>query len=105
MRARTDDHFVATDSATRSVQLCDLQCFGSYEAAGSNDEFHSRLFENFEMNIDRVGHHPPLAFTHSGHIDPKAVDVNAELLTLAHVRGDFRTVNDVFTRQAGDVVA
>src|SRR5262249_61776821 len=59
----------------------------------------------FEMNVDRVGHHPSLAFTHSGHIDSKAVDRDTELLTPAYVRGDVRTVNDVFTGQAGDVVA
>src|SRR5262245_17846648 len=92
------------NSAGCSILLRDLQSSGRDEAAGTEDEFHSALLENFEMKIDGVGHHPPLAFTHSGHIDSKAVDRDAELLTPAHVRGDLCTMNDVFTRQAGDVV-
>jgi hypothetical protein len=93
------------DLARCSILLCDLQSSGTDESAGTENEFHPALLKNFEMNIDRVGHHPPLAFTYGGHVDSEVLDCNAELLTPAHVRGDFRTVNDVFTRQAGDVVA
>src|SRR5262245_37738559 len=57
------------------------------------------------MNVNGVGHHLSLAFTHSGHIDAKAVDRDTELFTPAYVRSDLRTVNDVFAGQAGDVVA
>src|SRR5215471_11587000 len=105
VRARTDDDFILMDSAECSIQLSDLQCSGPDEAAGPDDEFHTTLLKDLDMKIDGVGNHPALALTHSGHVDPETVYGDAELLTPAHVRGDLRTVNDIFTRQARDVVA
>src|SRR5215475_11006013 len=57
------------------------------------------------MNIDRVGYHPALAVTYNRHIDSGLVNRDAELPAPAHVRGDLRTMYDVFAGQAGDVVA
>src|SRR5262245_2073114 len=105
VRTRTDNHLVSTDSASCSIRLCDLQCSGTDEAAGPQDELHPALLKNVEMNIDRVGYHPALAVTHSRHIDPELGNRDAELSTPAHVRVDLRTMYDVFTGQAGDVVA
>src|SRR5215813_5942596 len=101
-RTRTNNHLVPMDSANCSIRLCDLQCSRTNEAAGPQDEFHPALLKNVEMNIDRVGYHPALAVTHSRHIDSELVNRDAELSTPAHVRGDLRTMYDVFTGQAGD---
>src|SRR5262245_11675778 len=105
VRAGTDNHLFPTDLATCSILQCDIECSRACEAARPENEFHTAFLENVEMNIDRVGYHPALAFTHGGHIDSKTVDRDAELLTPAYVRGDLRTMNDVFAGQAGDVVA
>ena len=102
-RTGTNDHVRAAQSAAGPVGESDLQRSGSDEPSGSPNELRSRVPVIVQIHLVHAGDHRALAITDARHSNREAVVRDAELVTAAKVRGDLRTVDDVFAGQARDV--
>src|SRR5439155_7888074 len=88
-----------------SVGQCGLHSPGTDEASGAEDKFRSALFVIVEIQFVQGRYHPAFAVAHDRHSDCEAFFSYAEVFTSANVRCNPRTVNNVLTRQTGDVGA
>src|SRR6266849_6288541 len=102
-RPGTDDHVRATQVAAGPVGESDLRRARSDEPSGAHNELRSRVPVIVQIHLVQARHHRALAVTDARHRNREAVVSDAELVTAAKVRGDLRTVDDVFAGQARDV--
>src|SRR5215471_463381 len=75
------------------------------ESAIAKNELVSGRFVSVQMHLDNFVDHLALACVNSRHIDGCRSGLYPELLMPPYERGDFRGVNHILARQAGDIHA
>src|SRR5229473_2071775 len=83
----------------------DLQGLRCDESAGAKNEFGSRLFVVLEIDVVPTGYHLAFTLADYRHIHGEVPFGYAELFAPSQIRGNFRAVNDVLARHAGNVLA
>jgi hypothetical protein len=98
-----DHHVLAEKCAHSSFRESDFDGFRPHEASGTHDKLRTTLLVVAEMHVDQTGHHFALAITDRGHVDAGVVLPDAEFLAAEEIGSHLGTVNDVLTREAGNV--
>lgn len=102
-RAGTDDHVRAAQSTGSPVGEGDLHSPVSDESPGSQNELSPGLLIVVQIHLIHAAHHLPFALTNAGHVNREAVVRDPKLPTIAEIRCNLGTVDDVLAGKARDV--
>jgi hypothetical protein len=83
----------------------DFDCLRANEARGTEDEFRSGLLVIVEVRIVPVRYHPAFPVANRAHINGYVAFGYPELVASADIRGNLRTMYNVFAGEAGNVRA